>query len=112
MQVRSVLESGGYEELAEALLIEEIQIRKEPFGLVVLPLHQSQFLAQLHPSLSPYDWLLLTEMLCTFAGRLRTNKQVFLNINPWSIARNSDGVYKLIDAEFMTSEGSYSQLSM
>ena len=77
----------------------------------MLPFSPNQFLAQMHASLTPYDWLTLTEMLCNFAGKLKVEKQVFSNINPWSIVRNGEGEYQLIDGEFLASEGTYSQLS-
>jgi hypothetical protein len=61
--------------------------------------------------LSYYDLLALIETVLSFIERLRGEKKVFLKLNPWSVGRSSEGEFRLLDAEYLSSEGSYQSLS-
>jgi hypothetical protein len=80
------------------MIIEEVQIKKIKFGVVLLKITKNSFLQNIYSSLTYNDWLNLTETILDFTEKLRAQKQVFLNINPWSIAKNSDGEFKILDA--------------
>jgi len=85
---RKVFEEGKYEELAEYIAIEEIQIKKKNYGVLILKIAKNSFLKEIYNILTHNDWLNLTETIFDFIQKLRSETQVFLNLNPWSIAKN------------------------
>jgi hypothetical protein len=84
--------------LAEHLIIEEIQIKKKNYGVLLLKIARNGFLKEIYSTLNHSDWLGVVETVLDFAEKLKQERQVFLNINPWSIARNVDGDFKILDA--------------
>jgi hypothetical protein len=55
-----VFEEGKYVELAEYIAIEEIQIKKKSYGVLVLKIAKNSFLKDIYNSLTYNDWLNLT----------------------------------------------------
>lgn len=86
---RLVHSEHPYEELADHLVIEEIQIRKQNYGVLLLKIPHSGVLRVLAPALTHSDWLTLTETILALLFKLRAEKKVLLSLTPSSIARTA-----------------------
>lgn len=67
-----MFEEGKYVELAEYIVIEEIQIKKKNYGVLVLKIAKNSFLKEIYNNLTYNDWLNLTETIFDFIQKLRS----------------------------------------
>lgn len=68
---REVFKEGKYSQLAEALLVDEVQIKKNTFGVVLLKIPKKSLLHDIYSSLSYSDWLNLTETVLDLVQKLK-----------------------------------------
>lgn len=68
---REVFKEGKYSQLAEALLVDEVQIKKNTFGVVLLKILKKSLLNDIYSNLSYSDWLNLTETVLDLVQKLK-----------------------------------------
>ena len=68
---REVFKEGKYSQLAEALLVDEVQIKKNTFGVVLLKIPKKSLLNDIYSNLSYSDWLNLTETVLDLVQKLK-----------------------------------------
>lgn len=68
---RQVYHQGKYNQLAEYLIIEEIQIKKKSYGILLLKIMKNSFLQDICTTLSYNDWLSLVETILDFTEKLK-----------------------------------------
>jgi hypothetical protein len=92
-----VYRGAKYPQLAQLAGTQNLQLKKNVFGLLFLRVPKRSLLIDLFSTLAYSEWLDLTEAVLDFISKLQVEKQVFLNINPWSIFRDADGSFRVMD---------------
>lgn len=83
--------------MAQLAGTQDLQLKKNAYGLLFLKVPKRSLLIDLFSTLAYSEWLDLTEAVLDFISQLQGERQVFLNINPWSIFRDADGGFRLMD---------------
>jgi hypothetical protein len=94
---QDVYREGKYHQLAQLAGTQNLQLKKNLFGLLFLKVPKRSLLIDFFSSLAYSEWLDLTEAVLDFIIKLQGERQVFLNIDPWSIFRDADGGFRLMD---------------
>ena len=68
---REVYKERKYSQLAEALLVDEVQIKKNNFGVILLKIPKKSLLHDIFSNLPYCEWLNLTETVLDLVQKLK-----------------------------------------